>query len=64
MWPRIWIGRIEAYYTDSETPSAWKPAFANVTTWARDADELSQKCSRMLESYGWSRNRTGQTCFR
>jgi hypothetical protein len=53
MQPKIWIGTIEVYFADSETPTVWKPAFTTVTTWARDSEEFSHKCNRMLESYGW-----------
>jgi len=51
--PQIWIGTIEVYFADSETPSVWKPAFTTVTTWACNSEEFKQKCTRMLDSYGW-----------
>ena len=56
MQPVIWIGTIEISFTDPEGPSGAKPkpAFTVVTTWASSSDEYSQKCKRMLESYGWS----------
>jgi hypothetical protein len=53
MQPQIWIGTVEVYLANPETPSVSKPAYTNVTTWACDADEFGQKCRRMLESYGW-----------
>jgi hypothetical protein len=53
MRSQIWIGTIEVYFADSETPSVWKPAFTTVTTWACNSEEFKQKCNRMLDSYGW-----------
>ena len=53
MQPQIWIGTIEIYYASPETPRVWEPAFTTVTTWASNSEEFSQKCTRMLESYGW-----------
>jgi hypothetical protein len=53
MQPQIWIGTIEIYYASPEAPSVWEPAFTTVTTWASNSEEFSQKCTRMLESYGW-----------
>jgi len=53
MQPEIWIGTIEVYFANPETPDVWKPAFTTVTTWARSSEEFRQKCKRMLESYGW-----------
>lgn len=49
----IWIGTIEISYFAWEEPNVRKNAFTVVTTWATNADEFEQKCSRMLESYGW-----------
>lgn len=53
MQSQVWIGTIEIYFADPETPSVWKPAYTNVTTWASSLEEFSQKCTRMLEGYGW-----------
>jgi hypothetical protein len=53
MQPEIWIGTIEVYFANPETPNVWKPAFTTVTTWACNSEEFRQKCNRMLESYGW-----------
>lgn len=53
MQPEIWIGTIEVYFANPETPNVWKPAFTTVTTWACNFEEFSQKCNRVLESYGW-----------
>jgi len=53
MQPQIWIGTIEIYFENPDTPSVWKPAYTTVTTWACNAEEFSQKCTSMLESYGW-----------
>ena len=49
----IWIGTIEISWSDEKTPEAFQPAFTVVTTWATTAEEFREKCSRMLESYGW-----------
>jgi hypothetical protein len=49
----IWIGTVEISYTRENAPCVFKPAFTVITTWARDADEFREKCTRMLESYGW-----------
>lgn len=49
----IWIGTIEISWTDDKTPNVFKPAFTVVTTWASSPEEYRDKCSRMLESYGW-----------
>jgi hypothetical protein len=56
MQPVIWIGTIEISFTDPKGPTGGKPepAFTVVTTWASSLDEYSQKCKRMLESYGWN----------
>jgi hypothetical protein len=51
--PEIWIGTIEVYFEDPETPNVWKPAFTTITTWAYDLEEFNRKCNRMLESHGW-----------
>ena len=53
MRPQIWIGTVVLYFANPDTPNLWKPAFANVVTWACDADDFAQKCRRMLENYGW-----------
>jgi hypothetical protein len=53
MQPEIWIGTVEISFADPETPNVMKPAFTVVTTWAGNSEEFRQKCSRMLESYGW-----------
>ena len=53
MLPQIWLGTVEVYFANPETPNDWKPAFTNVTTWACNSDEFRQKCIQMLESYGW-----------
>ena len=53
MQPQIWIGTIEVYFADSETPTIWKPAFTKVMTWARSSEEFRQKYTRMVDSYGW-----------
>ena len=42
MQPEIWIGTIEVYFANSETPSVWEPAFTTVTTWACDSEEFRQ----------------------
>jgi hypothetical protein len=52
--PEIWIGVVEVSYIDSDKPDIRKNAFTVVTTWARNSDEFSAKCKRMLESYGWN----------
>jgi hypothetical protein len=51
--PDIWIGTIEISWTDEKTPKVFQPAFTVVTTWAGNAEEFREKCTRMLESYGW-----------
>ena len=53
MQPEIWIGTIEVYFANPETPSVWKPAFTTVMTWACNSEEFSQKCTRMVERQGW-----------
>ncbi len=53
MQPEIWIGTIEISFSNPETRKVMQPAFTVVTTWASDSEEFRQKCSRMLESYGW-----------
>lgn len=53
MHPQLWIGTIEVYFSNPATPNVWKAAYTNVTTWACDSEEFGQKCSRMLEGYGW-----------
>lgn len=52
--PSIWIGTIEITWADEESPTVFRPAFTNVTTWADSAEEFRAKCVRMLESYGWN----------
>jgi hypothetical protein len=49
----IWIGTIEISWADEKTPHVFKPAFTVVTTWANSPGEFCEKCTRMLESYGW-----------
>jgi hypothetical protein len=49
----IWIGTVEICYFHSDTPDKRKNAFTTITTWARSPEEFNQKCSLMLESYGW-----------
>ena len=51
--PVIWIGTIEISWTEEKTPDVFKPAFTVVTTWAVSPEEFREKCTRMLESYGW-----------
>jgi hypothetical protein len=51
--PDIWIGTVEISYTKENAPTAFKPAFTVITTWACNADEFREKCNRMLEHYGW-----------
>ena len=53
MQPEIWIGTVEISFANLDAPEAMKPAFTVVTTWATSSEEFRQKCSRMLESYGW-----------
>ncbi|MGH9712862.1 MAG: hypothetical protein ACRD5M_06135 [Candidatus Acidiferrales bacterium] len=53
MRSEIWVGTIEISYFNFDAPNVRKNAFTVVTTWASSLDEYSQKCSRMLESYGW-----------
>ena len=53
MQPEIWIGTIEISFTDQGSSKAFKPAFTVVTTWATSAEEFREKCSKMLDSYGW-----------
>ena len=50
---RVWIGTVEISFSNPETPDVMKPASTVVTTWAVDSEEFRQKCSRMLETYGW-----------
>jgi hypothetical protein len=50
---QIWIGTIEIYFANPETPTVWEPAFTTVPTWACNAEEFTDKCTRMLESYRW-----------
>ena len=60
----IWIGLIEISYgtdtvdsadeTEVQTPNKRESAFTNVTTWASNYEEYSQKCRNMVESYGWT----------
>jgi hypothetical protein len=51
--PDIWIGTIEISWSDEKTLDVFKRAFTIVTTWATDSKEFREKCTRMLESYGW-----------
>jgi hypothetical protein len=51
--PNIWIGTVEISYAKENAPTAFRPAFTVITTWASNADEYREKCIRMLESYGW-----------
>ncbi len=51
--PVIWIGTVEIYWSDENTPKVFRPAFTVVTTWAVSPEEFREKCIRMLESYGW-----------
>jgi hypothetical protein len=53
MLPDIWIGIIEINWTNETTPNVFKPAFTVVTTWASSPEEFREKCTQMLESYGW-----------
>ena len=53
MHSEIWLGTIEISYSDWENRSIRKNAFTVVTTWANNAEEFKQKCTEMLESYGW-----------
>lgn len=50
----IWIGTIEISFFDFDAPDIRKNAYTVVTTWASSPEEFSQKCRRMLESYGWT----------
>jgi hypothetical protein len=60
----IWIGVIEINYgtdtvdsadeTEDQTPNKRESAFTNVTTWASNYEEYSQKCRKMVEGYGWT----------
>ncbi|MDQ1406008.1 MAG: hypothetical protein QOG55_1637 [Acidobacteriaceae bacterium] len=60
----IWIGVIEISYsvdtverlnkTNSLTPNGRESAFTVVTTWATSYEQYSQKCRKMVESYGWT----------
>jgi hypothetical protein len=49
----IWIGTIEISWVDEKTPEVFRPAFTVVTTWAANAEEFRDRCTLMLESYGW-----------
>ena len=49
----IWIGTIEISYFNWDSPDIRKNAFTVVTTWASNVEEFTEKCSRMLEGYGW-----------
>jgi len=49
----VWIGTIEISYFEGEKPEIRKNAFTVVTTLASNTEEFTQKCKRMLESYGW-----------
>jgi len=51
--PDIWIGTIEISWSDEKSPNVFQPAFTVVTTWATSPEEFREKCTRMLESYGW-----------
>jgi hypothetical protein len=51
--PIIWIGTVEISWADEKSPNVFRPAFTNITTWARDPEEFREKCIEMLESYGW-----------
>ncbi len=53
MQPVIWIGTVEISFANPDAPNAMRPAFTVVTTWARTSEEFRQKCSQMVESYGW-----------
>jgi hypothetical protein len=60
----IWIGVIEISYnfdtvempnkTNSLALNRRESAFTVVTTWASGYEEYSQKCRKMVESYGWT----------
>jgi hypothetical protein len=60
----VWIGVIEISYpadtgesrnrTDNLTSNERESAFTVVTTWASSYEEYSQKCRKMIESYGWT----------
>ena len=54
MRPEIWIGTIEISWTDESASKVFRPAFTVVTTWASNAEEFCEKCSRMLKNYGWT----------
>jgi hypothetical protein len=49
----IWIGTVEISYTRENAPTLFKPAFTVITTWASNAEEFREKCTRMLEHDGW-----------
>jgi hypothetical protein len=51
--PEVWIGTIEISWSNENTPNVFQPAFTVVTTWAASPEEFREKCTRMLESYGW-----------
>ena len=51
--PEIWVGVIEISWTNEKTPGVLQSAFTVVTTWAASQEDFREKCSRMLESYGW-----------
>jgi hypothetical protein len=51
--PEVWIGTIEISWSSENTPNVFQPAFTVVTTWAAGPEEFREKCTRMLESYGW-----------
>jgi hypothetical protein len=40
--------------TDYLTSNGRESAFTVVTTWASSYEEYSQKCRKMVESYGWT----------
>jgi hypothetical protein len=60
----VCIGVIEISYsadtgvstnkTDNLTSNGRESAFTVVTTWASSYEEYSQKCRKMVESYGWT----------
>jgi hypothetical protein len=60
----IWIGVIEFSYradtvestnkTENLTSNERKSAFTVVSTWASSYEEYSQRCRKMVESYGWT----------
>jgi len=53
MRSEVWIGTVEIRFSDPKTTDLMKPAFTVVTTWADHSETFRQKCSRLLESYGW-----------